>query len=248
VGDRAAAMQAVHGAAPPELPAGAPAGLRRRSEAIEHWVDGELDEALSSWRAQPDEPGDSVAIATLAEALAEAGDPTARRYIALLRPDHAVEADAFEARMLFNQSRLAQAGDTLDRSFERAATDPWPLTLVLDRALDLALELAGRDRTVGQQMMKRLAHPFAVLLLEDKRRRTLVSLAHTLDWPGLCQQALAPLEPNLPWEEELLGRRVTCYEATRDPRLPLARADLARYRAHEPMPFADGLPPPDKTH
>jgi hypothetical protein len=242
--DRAVAMQAAHGSAPLDLAPEAPAALRHRSEAIEHWKDGDLAEALAAWRIQPDEPTDSIALAVLSESLADVGDAAAERYIQQLRPQHEVEADAYLARLRLNQHRVAEAADALDGAFQRAASDPWPLPLVLDRALDLAVDLAGRDRAAGERLLRRLARPFAVSLTNDRRQRTVVALAHSLDWPRLCQEALAPMEPDVPWDDDLLERRVRCYEATRNARLAQARADLARYRANEPLPFASGLAPP----
>jgi hypothetical protein len=49
------------------------------------------------------------------------------------------------------------------------------------------------------------------------------------------------MEPDVPWETELLRRRLRCYELGGDARLREARRDLARLANQEPMPFARGL-------
>jgi spermidine synthase len=244
VNDHAVAMQGVDGSTPLTLPDDAPAALDQRNEAIQHWSDGDLAEALTAWRAQRDEPVDSIAVGLMAESLADDGDATAERYIERLRPWHQVEADAHLARLRFNQHRIVDAVEALDRAFAGAATDPWPLTAVLERALDLAVEIGGADRAAAQHLLRRLGRPLAISLVTDHREQTVVTLAESIDWPHLCEEALAPLEPHIPWNDELLARRVRCYEANHDPRLPRARADLARYQSREPLPFASGLTAP----
>jgi spermidine synthase len=226
----------------PDAPDGALPGLDLRGDAVESWQEGAFADALASWRGQAREPEDSIALGAVAESLAAAGDAAAERYLAQLRPLHAVEADIYSARLRLRQGRPAEAGAALERAFAGAATDPWPLQTVLRRGLDLAVAGAARDRAAGERLWRRLAQPFAVHLQNDHRLRTRVALAWTLDWPRLCTEALAPMEPDVPFEAELLRRRVRCYQKSGDARLAAAaERDLARFVAHEPPALADGL-------
>jgi spermidine synthase len=227
--------------APPTPPADAAPGLRHRSAAVEKWEDGAFADALVEWRAQDREPQDSVATAMLAESLADAGDASAERWIAQLRPAHAVEADLFAARLRFRQGRVADAAATLERAFAAATIDPWPLPHVLGRALDLAADIGARDRAAAERLWRALAPPFAVHLQNDHRVRTRIALAWAIDWPRLCTEALAPMEPEAPFDGDVLWKRVRCYEATGDRRLAAARHDLTHFSGHEPMRFATGL-------
>jgi hypothetical protein len=242
VTDRQTAMLASDWRAPPPRGSDAPAGLRHRTAAVDRWEDGSFAEALTEWRAQNEEPSDSIALAAVAESLADAGDAGADRYLAQLRPTHAVEADLFLGRLRLRQKRFTEAADALDAAFARAATDPWPLPSIIDRGFDLAVELAGHDRAAGERLYGRLLKPLAVQLQNDHRRRALVDLAYAIDWPRLCKEALAQSEPDVPWTPELLSRRARCYEVTGDARLKQARRDLNRFLANEPMPFANGFP------
>ena len=247
ISERQTAMLAADWRAPPTRGSDAPAGLRHRTAAVDKWEDGAFAEALAEWHAQPDEPSDSIALGAVAESLAEAGDAAAERYLDKLRPTHDVEADIYLARLRLRQKRLGEAADALDRAFVRAAVDPWPLPSIVDRGLDLSVELAGHDPVAGERLYRRLLQPLAVRLQNDHRQRALVDLAHAIDWPRLCREALAPLEPNVPWTHELLTRRARCYEVTHDARLAGARRDLARYLANEPLPFASGFPAPQRS-
>lgn len=226
---------------PPTMSAGAPASLRHLAALIEKWEDGELTGALTEWRTSPDEPSDSIALDAVAETLADAADAAAERYIERLRPVHAVEADAFLARLRLRQGRLPEATDALDRMLAGAARDPWALPGVIARAIELAPEIAALDKVAGERLFRRLQEPLAVQLLTDVRQHNLVEMANLIDWQRLCSDALASSEPNVQWQGELLFRRMRCYEARNDARLKQARRDLSQYNANEPMPFARGF-------
>ena len=51
------------------------------------------------------------------------------------------------------------------------------------------------------------------------------------DLERLCVAALAPLEPNVPWEEGLLRQRVECYDRAQHPLAATAHADLQTFLA-----------------
>ena len=70
-----------------------------------------------------------------------------------------------------------------------------------------------------------------------------MKIARAVDWPGLCEQVLAPLEVASAWNEEALGTRVDCYRLTRSPRLARAESELAQFRANQPSRVLDGLVP-----
>lgn len=241
--ERAIAMNAADWRPPPTPPADAPAGLAHRAAAVQKWEDGEFADALAEWRAQPREPDDSMERSALAESLAEAGDTAAEKYLAQLRPAHAVEADIFEARLQLRRGRRGDATAALERAFAGAEVDPWPQQMILRRGLELAVEIAGRDRSDGERLWRALGRPFAVHLQNEYLLRMRTQIAWDVDWPRLCVESLAPMEPAVPFETELLARRVRCYEANHSRRLAEARHDLGHFTNHEPINFATGLPP-----
>jgi hypothetical protein len=113
---------------------------------------------------------------------------------------------------------------------------------VLGRGLDLAADIGARDHVAGERLWHLLAAPFAVHLQNDHRMTTRVQLAWSIDWPRLCKETLAPMEPDVAFDPELLARRLRCYEATGDRRLAAAaRHDLSQFEHQEPMKFGSGL-------
>src|SRR6185369_681279 len=101
----------------------------------------------------------------------------AQKYIARLRPVHAVEADIYQARLQLRQGHVADAGASLERAFTGAQADPWPLPTVLQRGLDLAVDVADRDKAAGERLWRVLGTPFAVHLQNDHRIQTRALLA-----------------------------------------------------------------------
>jgi hypothetical protein len=78
-------------------------------------------------------------------------------------------------------------------------------------------------------------------LQNDHLLRTRAQIAWSVDWPRLCTETLAPMEPDVPFDTDLLLRRVRCYEKTHDKHLDAARHDLGHFAGHEPMRFSTGL-------
>lgn len=57
-------------------------------------------------------------------------------------------------------------------------------------------------------------------------------------------EALSAIEPNVPWERQLLARRAEAYARTRHPLAARANRDLALFEKREPRPFDAGLAAP----
>jgi hypothetical protein len=56
-----------------------------------------------------------------------------------------------------------------------------------------------------------------------------------------CADALAPLEPHVPWEFAVLSWRALCYEGLGHPSATHAAADLEQYLTERQVPFGVGL-------
>jgi hypothetical protein len=58
-----------------------------------------------------------------------------------------------------------------------------------------------------------------------------------------CVEALAPFEPDPPWEDLFLAQRARCYREAHHPLADRARSDLAEYMKNAPPRLETGLPP-----
>jgi hypothetical protein len=104
------------------------------------------------------------------------------------------------------------------------------------RGLETARLIAASDPDKARTVLEALRDPFAGFALDDARVVRALEIA-TLLGPGVCQDALAPLEPWVPWRADILTFRASCYAATQDPRAARAAEELGRFRAAEPRPL-----------
>lgn len=109
------------------------------------------------------------------------------------------------------------------------------------RLLAVATSLPSRDASLAAPLDELLANRFSVSLLEEDR--LFARLAVGRPRGGLAvAEALQPFELHFPWDGSLLEERARVYQETRDPRAAAARLELEEFLAHEPLPFANGLP------
>ncbi len=217
---------------------------RHRAAAQAHYINGDLDAALKAWRAQPREPAGPVELAVVATAVANQGDDAAVQYIDQLRTLQPVEADAILGLLRWRQTRAQEATDALEAAFQRYHEDPWPMPLLMGRALEVAVHVAAHDPALGQRLYDVLKTPFAVHALNDQRKTRALMIAAKLDFKRLCAEALEPLEPYVPWNREFLANRARCYRETGHPRAADAKEELTAFLRDEPVPFGYGLTTP----
>src|SRR5262249_59047344 len=101
----------------------------------------------------------------------------------------------------------------------------WPSGDEMFEAWGVAGSISAADKGLGTDLCKVLQTPFAVQALEAERLASLVSLSRHLDFTATCKDALKPLEPNIPWNKDLLRMRYDCYASNKDPLLARASAD-----------------------
>jgi spermidine synthase len=233
VEDRYAA-QLVEFGVPPPPSTDADVDRRHRREALRAYASGRLDAARVEWDRQPREPASSMELAMRSESLADAGDERALLSIERLRPIEPIEADVVLARLRWRQARFEEATDLLARAFERYRGDPWPALSLMHRALQVAEGVGLEHPAAAERLFAALGAPFAVHAVDDARRMTRFHLLAALEFFAHCRQALAELEPDVPWDRATLITRARCYKATNDPRLSDAERDLDRFFADEP--------------
>jgi len=225
----------------PPLALAQTAETRKLTQVQIDFLEGRSQAVLARWRSEPWEPLGTVELSAVAEALADAGDETALFHIGKLRETHPGEAEATLARLRWRQGRNEEAFTSLEEAFLRYRRDPWPLRVVMTGALDVAVDLGSRDRAVAERAYALLKEPFALDLLHGDRLLSLLKIAAQLGEERYAE-AIRPLEPDVPWRQQVLVLRLQSYEKTGDPLAAAARRDLEEFLEGEPKPFTEGLP------
>lgn len=231
VGDQRVAQLTAEGATPTSVDELSPE-QRIRAAAQGAFLQGRWAQALTQWRTQSKAPVGPVETLVVAGGLADGGDDAALEHLDALRP---AEADVVLALLRLRQQKKAEAAAALERGLARYQLDPWPITAVMRRGLELVPEVGAADR-----FQPLLASPFAVSMLDVGRRQVARRLAGT---GPECVDVFAAWEPNPPWTHDVLLQRARCYEAQGHPLASRAFDDLDTFLRNEPLPFGDGLLP-----
>lgn len=209
------------------------------------FLDGRPDAALGAWRTEPWRPQGPVEVVAVADALAFGGEePALLPLLAELARFSPVEADATLARLRWRQRRYPESAAALEKAFVAYRSDPWPMMLVMKSALAVAVDVASKDTSQAARLYDALAAPFSARVLEEDRLLALQEIGASLSSAKFAE-ALAPMEPDVPWLEPTLERRVQAYESIGSPRKQRARRELERFRSHRAEPFAIGLDLPN---
>ena len=244
------AEQRLHMAAILGHPIGGTSGLppdqRQRVNALSAFIDGGLADVYAAWNAQPREPKYPVEVAMVAEAFAEAGDARALEFADEMEKWFPAVSQAVRARYLRSQGRLAEAVDELCRVYESLRVDPWPIPLVMERALKLGQTIAAQEPALAPVLLEGMSQPFAAMVFEEYRMELLVDLASHIGFETAAEH-IESFEPNVLWTEEFLKFRALCYEAVDHPLAARAQRDLDIYRRNSTQRFADLLAMPQGT-
>jgi spermidine synthase len=214
-----------------------------RAAAYAGFLQGRLDTVLAAFRAEGRAPDAGTELTMVSEALVQAMDPAAQESIEKLAASQPTEAASLRARYHWRQGNLQEAVKDLELTYQRYREDPWPLPFVMRRSLSVAADIAARDPSLAPRLYDSLAQPFSLRLLEDERVAALLGIASYVSFEKYAE-ALAGIEPNVPWERAILSRRAQAYEKTRHPLAARARRDLDRFQEREPRPFDEGLSAP----
>jgi spermidine synthase len=213
------------------IPDGLAPADRAAAEAQVFYANGNLQDALRAFRRQPRPPRSLIEIALNAEALADEGSLDATPFIMALGSAVPAEGDAATARLALRRGRPDVATGALLSAFERYRVNPWPSPYAMARAVRLTEEIVAERPEAAAPLFESLGTPFAVRGVEQARISTRLRIASMAGLWDRCREALAPMEPHVPWREDVLGYRVRCYTGHRDPRADAAAADLERFRA-----------------
>lgn len=214
-----------------------PPDLRNRGAAELNYMEGSLANSWLIWQGQKTPPHTPLEMMSYAETLAERGDESAMPYIDALRPEFPIEAEVTLARLRWREQRVEGIG-ILAHALEEYRHNPWPVPVVMRRALGLAIDMAGDQRfpRVGQPLLDALSQPFSIDMMNEQRMSALLFVAQRLSG-GTCSpavlDALRSYEPHVPWQQIYLDRRAVCYAEAGDRRAAKARRDYRQFMKYE---------------
>jgi predicted membrane-bound spermidine synthase len=202
-----------------------------RHRALGAWARGDLAGALDAWNRQPKGPQTPIEVLLVAETTAADGNdgaalPLADTLAALGLP---VEAAAIRARLAWAKRDLDGTHAALSDALTRFRSDPWAHLDVMDRTLQLAADLAARRPDLVEPLLALVTEPYATDAQRATRELVRAQIAMHHPDAARCRDAMAPLEPWVPWNEPFLVMRAQCYERAQSPLGARARADLGRF-------------------
>ena len=213
----------------------------RQRALIHYYLEENVDAARAAWMTQSQPPSDHNEVAMVADIQASAGAPEAIATIERLRQFNSSEADVMLAELKSAQGDVEGAAAALESAFATFRREPWALPRFTEKAVTRAQILGSANPAIARRLLAALAEPFAVKVADIQRRVVVAVLTRGVDFKGLCGDAIAALEPNVPWARDFLVMRQRCYEETGDPRLAAAPRELNEYLAMQGIPLGSGV-------
>ena len=240
-----------------DLPARPPGLARAAHRARQAYLHGEWSDVRASWERLRRPPRHRVDRVALARALAYAdggsdgGRERARELARALDATVPAESEALLALVELYDDNPRTAAFYLDSLFRRLRTDPWIQPDLLSVAFRMAIRLGEASPAMAEELYAALGEPFAVGLADQERLATRLNLAAALPEPErgsggepACVEVFAELEPWVPWTDDMLSARVSCYTEADSPLLRRALRDLAAYRENA---TAEEAPTPEEA-
>lgn len=197
--------------------------------ALMHYRANRFHEALAEWPEEHLETDIGLARLILARCYAETGN---RRCLEALEPLGGRMANDVAAILVTYYTRAGAVPDA-EKAFtaliERLRDDPWTLRQVSETAFSRAVDLARADREVAKRIYPLFAEPYAARQFDYIRKMAGWLVANQIG-PEAMADALAPMEPHVPWMEELLEARARVYRLTNSPLERAAASDWRRFQ------------------
>jgi spermidine synthase len=223
---------------PVALPPDAPPDVRAYAHALERIQGDDSHGFMAAWTALGREPRTYYERVLVASAAARVGHERGEEWIAKLPSD--ADRDLLRAIWLMQRGRRDEVVDVLERGLVAARKDPWVFKSNRLSALSLARHLGHANPAVARRLAVTLREPFAVQASRTSRLQAALDLARASGDARLCIDIVDAIG-TLPMTTAFHEARVDCYERANDPRLPAARAALARLQAYT-LPFGADLP------
>ena len=200
-----------------------------RGEAFNLYLASRYLDALA--RFQTFAPDLSCPIETMvyAHTLAESGVPVADELLIKVREQNPTEAAAIQAIAALQQKQPGEGLQKILDTLKLLQNSPWGSRQLLDSLLFKAVSLCDLDSSYAAPLYEQLQQPFALHRLEDNRLLVRYLIAEKIGNQQIID-SLQTMEPNAPWKEWLLEKRVRVYAAEKHPLTERARNELSQFK------------------
>ncbi len=175
-------------------------------EALNRFRNGDFAGAVHVWPAEYRNPTDPLLRLLLARAYAEQRRPECLDLVSPAQQRYPIDSAAIRAIYYCRSNNIAQAAKALDAYFSLLADSPWLLSAISEMPFTEAVDVAHSDKTAAQRLYSLLSRQFASDRINYARQRARVLVAAELG-PSEVVEALAELEPHIPWIADILKLR-----------------------------------------
>ncbi|TWT52681.1 Spermidine synthase [Rubripirellula amarantea] len=201
----------------------------QRALAMNAYLDGRYQIAVDTFEQISINDDCWTESVVVAHARAEVGKPVAAVLLAKIRERNETEALCVEAIGWQRQGMTKEALESCLLALDRSKTDPWILRSLADGLFRVAISLAEQDKPNAEAVFKSLDSHFAIKSFEDKRLLSRYVVSESLSREQTIE-ALAEIEPYVPWKEWFLEKRVSIYRRASHPLLSRSQQDLLEFR------------------
>jgi len=202
--------------------------LRAMAEGYAHFLAGDSRQALQSWTESRAEPTTDIDRLVRARCHAELGEVDCFELLESIDEKYSAETAAVRATYYWQQRNFGPAGFEVEKAFRAMGTNPWAITAMVRPLVTMSKELAEQDPDFARRLFDLLQEPLAGRRMDQQRLLLRLMAAEQLD-DGKIIQALAPLEPHVPWTEKLLELRAGVYRRMKHPLAHQAERDLGQF-------------------
>jgi hypothetical protein len=206
--------------------------LRALAEAFGYFRKNSFREALAAWPAEPHPSFGKLEQLVLARCHAELGQAECLELLADVEGRYPIEAASIRATYHWRKKDARQAAAALEQFYTALAVDSWAISPLVFPTLQLTVEVAKQDPDAARRICDLLAQPLAGYRFEPQRLVVRLLVAQHAGNQYVVD-TLAMLEPNVPWNKEIIKLRAEAYAAAKHPLAATAQRDWLLLQQHD---------------
>jgi predicted membrane-bound spermidine synthase len=202
-------------------------------EALTRLRNKEFAGALEQWPTAFRQPEIAILRLLLAHTYAELGRPECLELLPAMDEQFPIDSQAVRAIYYTKTNKIAPAAESFERFLSMLTKSPWLIQRVSSAALAQTINASKADRGTAGRLYALLDRPFASSRFDYDRRQCRALVAAQLG-PVETIDALADLEPNIPWRADILKLRMKVYAETNHPLAERALRDWQLFERQQP--------------